>query len=427
MKSPFALAHVGVGEARALRENVYVIDKDQFYELQTGSLLRRQSIDGRYAHEISGSPSSELLRSKLLRKVRRVDYIPGDRHRFTDGVLNTWTPGTVTPSPGPFPNVLELLQHLFPEEREREHVLKYLAFIFQNPGTKIAHALVIRGVPGSGKSTFLKLVRSGVGETNHKDAEGSQLLSRFRADLTNVQVLAVEEVAHGERIDVGEVTKTLITQRYIRVEEKFQPVASARTPDAILFVSNHHAPVPLDENDRRYWISKYIDSKPPQALFDSLYASLDVELPGFLHHLETLDLTGFDPNHPPPMTPAKAEMITESKPAAEVEITEWIETRRGCMKRDIVVPDHLLTQLRTAGYTNLTVTSVRRLLRAVGGVACANPLPPPKAGQTGWASECRVWAVRNHDHWRSASKAELREHMEGRDGQSPEHPGAPVP
>lgn len=419
MPSPYRFAMLSEASARLLRRHVYVAEVDRFYDLERKTYLTRPALDAMHAHQFEKSPSGQFLRSSIAAKIQRLVYLPGEPRGFIDEAVNTWQPSDLEPRPGPHSRIDALFELLFPVPSERAHVLDYLAFLAKNPGRKIAHALILCGLQGCGKSTVLTIGYRIVGPTNCKAASGSQLLNRFTLDLMNIQFLGIEEVAWGDRSDVANNIKTMVTQRTVRAEEKGLPFSEVRTPDAIILVSNDAQPIVIEKGDRRYFSPRYIDKVAPQAFYDDLYRYIDVELPGFLASLLRRDLSLFNPDSAPPMTQAKAEMIRDSAPAAEAILRDMIEDRQGCMARDILVPAHAVAALRIAGVPSVSPGYLRAMLRRLGARACAYPLPPPPRGSSAaWKVESRVWAIRNQDRWVNASKAELKAHMLGQDGQS---------
>jgi hypothetical protein len=94
-----------------------------------------------------------------------------------------------------------------------------------------------------------------------------------------------------------------------------------------LLFSNHRGALPLDDNDRRFFVVESSDSPRDVDYYKELYgASAD---PAFIasvaRFLQTRDLSGFRPGERPPMTEAKKTLVQLAKTEAELFAEQVVE------------------------------------------------------------------------------------------------------
>ncbi|WP_296819566.1 DUF5906 domain-containing protein [Brevundimonas sp.] len=402
--SPIALGYQVEGLVEVARQYAFVANRKGYIDLDGRETFIPSALSTLYAHKLDVSAHKAMSQWYGALKVKGTTYVPAGE-LVEDERLNLWRPGGVDPRPGSWAHIETLLETLLPEAKDRDHLLDLLAFLVQRPGEKVNHMPVIRGIQGSGKSTIEHIVKALVGDHNCRVAQGSSLAGRFWADLTNTQVLVFEETSHEERSEVATRIKELVTARHIQVEEKGIPFYQARTPDLVFAISNEQLPFRLEPGDRRFWIPEYGERKQPVEFYAELYQALDAEVPALKAELLARNIADFNAKAPAPMTEAKAKVIEFSQPEMEQYLKQAIQERTEPFDIDLVWPEELVPLLRLAGFSSTNVSRVRKALTRLRA-ASVGQLP---ANYT-TAPNRRVWAVRNLDHWKEATAAELRNH-----------------
>jgi hypothetical protein len=363
------------------------------------SFLTRSSFDGLNRHLIS-QPSAKLLSYKHTRKVREQAYLPGEP-RFVGERLNLWSASGLKPIEGDCRLIRTLIASLFPDEKERAHVLDVLAFHVANPGVKITHALMITGIQGSGKNTlFDHILRPIVAPGNLRVISGEALLSRFNSELVDVQVLVIDEVVHRDGWLVANAMKPLITDDTILAEAKGVNRRNASTPRLMVILSNDRTPLPIEASDRRNWISTFGSSNLSADFYSDLHAALEHEVPAFYAELLQRDVSSFKPKAAPPITEAKQDLQAAVRPPLERQLREMIEDMRGPFACNLVMPQAVIYELRLAGHTLVTEQAVIKGLKDVGARSLGQ-LPP----RTHWTGRPRCWAIRQHEEMAAAGPA----------------------
>lgn len=242
--------------------------------------------------------------------------------------LNTWKGWPMKPKQGNCERLLELLFYLCNGEGNGKDislwVQRWMAYPLQNPGAKMASAIIMHGPQGTGKSTVFQTLAKIYGDyatvLNQRGLE-----DKFNSDWSDSKlfILAEEVVTRAEMWHIKNELKELVTGEWIRINPKNIAAYRQRNQVNIAYLSNENQPLPLENDDRRHCVIW----TPPQ-LDESFYDEVQLELErggveAFYHHLLNLDLGDFHPKKKPPMTQAKRELIDLSLPSEDRFIRDW--------------------------------------------------------------------------------------------------------
>lgn len=432
-------AAVPFARSRALHELslevAYVRDPGHVVELETGTrmtphLFQTATYKNRDHHVLETRPdgASKLVRYETAKEwlrwparndVARLTYQPGQPRLTAARELNLWRGWGVEPRRGDVAPFLALFEHLLTgaTDDERAWLLRWFAYPLQHPGTKLFTAVLVWGLAqGTGKSLLGYALGRIYGE-NFSEIQPSHLHDQFNEWAIQKQFVLGDEIAGGDRRADGDYVKRLITQATVRVNQKYLPVLTI--PDCLnyYFTSNHPDPFYLEPGDRRFFVHEV--TVPPRE--PAFYARVDRWLRGagpaalFAHLLE-LDLGGFDPRAPAPVTAAKRELTR----LVASDLDSWaaglladpratLVDAVGCVEpSDLYTAAQLLALYDPDGRKRVTVNGMARALRRAGVplVGDANHLTPTSQGFR------RLYAVANLDRWTRARPAELREAYE---------------
>lgn len=247
--------------------------------------------------------------------------------RDTGVKLNTWQGWPMQPKAGKCQKLLDLLRYLCGEDNGEEvyrWLLRWLAYPLQNPGAKMASAIVMHGPQGTGKSTFFQTYAKIFGDyatvLNQRGLE-----DKFNSDWSDSKLflLAEEVVTRQEMWHIKNELKELVTGDWVRINPKNIAAYRQRNQLNIIFLSNEGMPLPLDNDDRRHLVVWTPPQREP-AYYDAVNAEIDAGGVAALYdYLLKLDLGDFHPKKRPPGTQAKAELIQVSKTSELRFIDEW--------------------------------------------------------------------------------------------------------
>jgi putative DNA primase/helicase len=340
-------AQQGEGEGGGRRQAVAVMDLDSLVE-------RFVSIDDGTGEFVFDTWTNKLARFsqlvRLLPQKTRVDDLKAHpvwngRAYYMDQVgfdpsgrdanvkLNTWQGWPIQPAPAESAEagckrLLGVLRYLCGEDNGEEvywWLLRWLAYPLQNPGAKMASAIIMHGPQGTGKSTFFQSYAKIFGDyatvLNQRGLE-----DKFNSDWTDSKLflLAEEVVTRQEMWHIKNELKELVTGEWVRVNTKQVAAYRQRNQINLVFLSNEGMPLPLDNDDRRHLVVWTPPQREP-AFYDAVNAEIDAGGIACLYrYLLELPLEDFHPKKRPPNTQAKAELIQVSKTSELRFVDEWL-------------------------------------------------------------------------------------------------------
>jgi hypothetical protein len=269
------------------------------------------------------SIAKEWLEWPERRQVERMVYEPG-RPEFFDNQLNRWRGWGCKSIEGNTTQWEQLLDAVFRGNAEaRRWFEQWCAYPIQNPGKKMAHAVILWGAKqGTGKTTIGETLGRIYG-TNFSVIREEQLHASFNDWAADKQFILADEITGtGDKRTHSDRLKLMVTGSTVHVNKKFEPEYTLRDSINYLFTSNHCDSFYLEESDRRYFVWEVNGTTPGGDFFNEYYRWLDSGGPSALfHRLQHLDLSDFQPHQAPPKTAAKEEMIELGRS----ELDRWIQ------------------------------------------------------------------------------------------------------
>ena len=410
-KSPIALGYANEVMVEEQARFVYAVDTRRYHDVRTGNQLGFQSVSDLLKSRLGKNPHEQLMRSRCTAKVEGADYCAGDDNLILDNsgrkLLNLWRRDGAAAKMGDASAMFRFFDYLFPDSLAGDHVLDWLSFLHRRTGRKIKHGLIITGPPGTGKSTFNKLVKLLFGVSNTTIVPGERLGSKFKATLVNCEILIAEEARHGERFEVAEDLKELVTAEHIVVEEKHISAFTARTPRGIILTSNWTSPIVLTGNDRRWFVAETAKEMGSNDFFREIYAALDddVTVPAFAAALLARDLSMYNPDAPPPVTEAKIDAIEGSRTPLAAYLARAVEDRCEPFHKDLVTIEQIEAfTVRLRWQLDSIKVNTQRIASALREIGC-EALDSRIRVQ---GKLIRPWAVRDTAQWRKASTSKIQ-------------------
>jgi hypothetical protein len=220
---------------------------------------------------------------------------------------------------------LDLVKTIYP--RQNWHIIEWLAYKVQNPGSKINHALVLGGKQGIGKDTLLQPVIQAVGEHNSREISPVALLGNNNGFVQSVILRISEAVDMGkrDRYKFYEHTKTLIAAppNLLQCNKKYIPLHPVKNVCGIILTTNHKTGgIYIPAGDRRHFIAWSPLSKNDfeAKYFSNLWKWYNED--GCAHvaaFLQNLDLSEFNPKAPPRKTQAWHEFVDAGQSPQDAE------------------------------------------------------------------------------------------------------------
>ena len=196
------------------------------------------------------------------------------------------------------------VKYLYPDQIDHTHILNALAYVVQNVGGKVNHALVLAGEEGIGKDTIFEALRHILGGSNVTGVGPDVILDAPFSPYKKSLVLVIEEARDlgSSRYNLNNKLKPIIatTSTGLYVNEKGIPEYSIPNHIFVCITTNYpDNGLYVNEGSRRYFVATSKvppkDQSIPQDYFKRLHAWLSAD--GFRHvaaFLRARDLSGFE-------------------------------------------------------------------------------------------------------------------------------------
>lgn len=177
------------------------------------------------------------------------------------------------------PFSLQFMEHIFGEQLELG--LDYIKILLEKPTQMLPILCLVSKERSSGKSTFIKWLKSIFG-LNMTYIKGDSFSSQFNSDWTSMLIVAIDEVF----FDKKEITERL---KYLSTTDKDKKEAKGKDREEVEFFgkfilcsNNEDNFIQIDENEIRFWIIKVKSIKTENTDF---LKNLIREIPYFLRFL----------------------------------------------------------------------------------------------------------------------------------------------
>lgn len=391
------------------------------YRFRFGDFIKHTELATQYRNDpvimtgSDGKPrrlcrASEWLKEKDRAQHRDLVFAPGEAAITSRNEINTWTGFAVSPVAGNVAPYEALRDYLFPDPSDRRYVEQWLAHKLKYPGTKMNTALVVwSAAEGVGKNLLFETIGDIIGQKHACVIAQKDLVGNFNSWAKNrLLVIGDEVLGSGDRREADQF-KGLITGTMLRINEKNQPEYEIANYTSFVFLSNHGDAVHLEDGSRRYFVVE-IKAQPLQPRFYADYAAWrDSGGLAALHHylINDVDLAGFAPKGPAPMTDAKRAMVSAGRSGLEQWMSDALEDPVGTFGGTVITANMLKKQYEFASNDS------RSTLKAVANAA-------KRAGARFRTSQIRiasgqkvrVMSLANHEEWSPRSEAEWAEELD---------------
>jgi hypothetical protein len=185
---------------------------------------------------------------------RQFKSVVFEPQREVPGHFNLWRGWGVDPKAGDCSLWLVMVHEVIcsGNEDHYKYVLEWCADAIQNPTERPGVVLVLRGLQGTGKGTFARVLGKLFGDHFLHIRYAKHLTGNFNAHLSNVLLLFADEAYFpGDRSGEGAL-KALITEPTIPLEYKGKDVISVNNYIRVVMASNNDWVVPAAMDDRRF-------------------------------------------------------------------------------------------------------------------------------------------------------------------------------
>jgi hypothetical protein len=311
-----------------LDQFVLIYSTDTAFDMRTRKILKVNTMRLAFGNDYVKMWLASDRRKMIMPE--QLVFVPAGNVKFPE--VNLFDGFTTERKRGDCSAIIELLYHLCAESAESElaiealvsWALKWLALPLQRPGTKMRSALIFHGPQGIGKNLFFETVAKIYGRYSLVVGQ-DQIEDKFN-DWASQKLFLIgdEVVARQELYHHKNKLKAFITGDTIQINTKMMPLRTETNHANVVFLSNEHQPLALEEGDRRYFVI-YTPPFRHDELYLRVAASVKSDgVAAFYDHLLSLDLEGFSEFDIPPMTKAKRDLIELGLKPPERFIREWM-------------------------------------------------------------------------------------------------------
>lgn len=332
---------------------VYVEATARYYDLVRGVGVSAQGFGVRFdGHEVvkeSGLDATRYASHSRIPVVYDTMFHPGQTQLFNYRglqMINTYRSLNLS-----IPDVLSAeqqvavaafenhLKFILPDDRERLIIRDWMAFIVQNPGKRVAWAIVLKGTEGDGKTYLARAMAAVTGSVNQ--VPGASFGGQFNGWAHGSLVVAVEEirVSGDKKYEALDRMKPLVSNSTVPIEEKGRDIRTVPNFSSYLLFTNHADALPITASDRRYCVLETPYGSKRQLLsalggeaaqadyFENLFGMLDAHPEALYFHLQNHVVSkSFNPSTHAPETAAKLRMLEATISSAQEMVEAAIDT-----------------------------------------------------------------------------------------------------
>ena len=308
---------------------VWDMETDKFFDLRTNKPLSPVSLNRKFNQLFSQDtrPTFEFdnYEGKLIveAKLYRPDLYDQNNRIISEGpctYLNKYRPGNlkpIKPTMGDLKPYLELMGYLFPVEKERKHVEDYLAFIVQNPGVKIRHAILVYSKDYQiGKGSLFEVMTDILGEENAEPGSVKSILDKG-VSFTEKLFVLIDECRnagdYNENKKLLNDLKIIITEQRIQKRLLYSDYGTTKQFTNFIIFTNNEDALSIDDKDARYFVTENLEPRKEQSFYKNFHIwRKDKGSSYVMDYLLNRDLSKFDHTKPAPDTAAKSKMSKSS-------------------------------------------------------------------------------------------------------------------
>jgi hypothetical protein len=278
--------------------------------------------------------TGQLLQGTYKGRTAKVCYRPDIAARIvtdrTTSAVNLHTPASIKPVKGDPAPWLEFCEYLFPIERERQAVLRWCATLIARPEVRMLYGLLLVSErQGMGKSTLGERILAPLVGMQNAGFPGERDIveSGFNDWVANKRLIVVGEIYTGHSFKSYNILKHYLTDKSIRVNEKFQRPYTIENWTHFVACSNSKKALRIEETDRRWFFPRLNETPWKREKWGEFYEWLSSGGLSIIAHWAEEYGQYVEPGEHAPMTADKQALIEDSK--GEV-LNHWADIMAAC-------------------------------------------------------------------------------------------------
>ncbi len=393
---------------------IFVGSRDKFWSPKTKEELSAAAFSMTFADRMptvngeraKGRLANFLTQAGVIERVIDLRFDPtkstGIFESSGEKFFNRYQAPNIVTCNGDCTVLTEFLAYLVPNNEERAHLERMIAWTVRNPGRKLGHALLLQSkAQGIGKTTLIDIWRALLGYENTRKTNSEEMASNFQSYMSDALLVVLEELNLGNGMTVYNKLKDLITGDTAILNEKYIRQKEVRNMANFVFLSNLDAPLLIEQEDRRFFVIDSPAEKRDEAFWSQFHSWWRSNLGVIKGYFDCVDISTFQPNAPPPDTDAKDRLKQQSQTPLVQELRALVTEERWPFTGDIFTLDELQMAMRQRNFRRETPAKLTLVLKELGCVSLGQLRMSGNYKQS-------LWACRNTVRWREALPEELR-------------------
>ena len=317
--------------------------------------------------------------------------------------LNFWRPRLTSDVPN---NWLALASHFVDHVSwlwgvASDEFLDWLAHIEQYPGALPhygwIHTSPVHGMGRNWISSVLARVFCGHVAAS-LDLVG-MLEGQFNDRLSRCLLAIVDEINEGgsNKYRHADTLRQLVTAEFREINPKYGRRRVEYNATRWLIFSNQTGALPLDEHDRRFWVVSHNGPVKAEGYYTRLYGMLSDPdfIASVVEFLRRRDISSFNPGKRPPMTDAKAELVSFARTEDDEVCTDLVAH----WPVDVITAAEM--NARLPGHEGVSRSAARYAMNRAG-------IRKLRKVRTSTCSIDMAYALRRYEQWVGLEARELK-------------------
>jgi hypothetical protein len=228
--------------------------------------------------------------------------------------LNFWVGHVPDPKPGIWVAIRDYMLEVLcaGDAQLYDYLIHYLAHMVQRPEEKPGVMIVLLGGQGTGKGVYFSLLRAIWPITTLQVSKIDQVVGKFTSALERNYIICMDEALFaGDRQAIDNL-KSIVTEQYLHIEQKFQPSRTIESVHRIFAASNHEHFAHVEADDRRFVFLRVSNVHQQDTKYFSTIAaaiSNPDTIKALIYYLKRKDISKFNVRLKPKTTEQRSQKI----------------------------------------------------------------------------------------------------------------------
>lgn len=329
-------------------EVCYIRNNNMFVNVEDNYTMSLEHLNTQYAPlkyedtdgKVKKAPAAWVMWENR-NDVKQVTNQPGKELYLPDmDAINLWRPGDVVPNNGSVDTHLKFITAALPKKEERKWVQQWIGHLVQHQDIKMLTSVVFySSEQGTGKTMLGGLMRALLGRHNGAEITQEIFKKQYNGSYASKQIVVINETAKGKEAEAFmEKLKTFVSEDVVMVREmRINPYEINNFCHVVLTTNNIDA-LKIEPSDRRFGIFELMSQFRSNASAEDWGQACwqwhhnPTNIGALLNYYQQVDLKGFSPANPAPMTQAKIEMEMASRSDAEMLCAGFSDDRKAALE-----------------------------------------------------------------------------------------------